>query len=246
MSDDSKKLPIIYCAIDTTDLDHAKALAAAMERAGCGIKLGMEFFNAQGPQGIKEIRNAYPELSLFIDLKYHDIPNTVAGAIRAITPIGADFVNVHASGGLEMMKYARNAMDEEADKVGVKPAKVLGVTMLTSLDDAAVTEVGFNGNSADNVKRLAKLTQKAGLDGVVCSAKEIEIVRQECGPDFDLMVPGIRPTGSDIGDQKRIMTPEEALHIGATHLVIGRPITQADDPASFALSLSTKLHKSAA
>ena len=94
MSDDSKKLPIIYCAIDTTDLDHAKALAAAMERAGCGIKLGMEFFNAQGPQGIKEIRNAYPELSLFIDLKYHDIPNTVAGAIRAITPIGADFVNV--------------------------------------------------------------------------------------------------------------------------------------------------------
>lgn len=246
MSDDSKKLPIIYCAIDTTDLDHAKALAAAMERAGCGIKLGMEFFNAQGPQGIKEIRNAYPELSLFIDLKYHDIPNTVAGAIRAITPIGADFVNVHASGGLEMMKYARNAMDEEADKVGVKPAKVLGVTMLTSLDDAAVTEVGFNGNSADNVRRLAKLTQKAGLDGVVCSAKEIEIVRQECGPDFDLMVPGIRPAGADIGDQKRVMTPEEALHIGATHLVIGRPITQADDPASFALSLSTKLHKSAA
>ena len=118
--------------------------------------------------------------------------------------------------------------------------------MLTSLDDAAVTEVGFNGNSADNVRRLAKLTQKAGLDGVVCSAKEIEIVRQECGPDFDLMVPGIRPTGSDIGDQKRIMTPEEALHIGATHLVIGRPITQADDPASFALTLSTKLHKSAA
>ena len=246
MSDDSKPLPIIYCAIDTTDLDHAKALAAAMERAGCGIKLGMEFFNAQGPQGIKEIRNAYPELSLFIDLKYHDIPNTVAGAIRAITPIGADFVNVHASGGLEMMKYARNAMDEEADKVGVKPAKVLGVTMLTSLDDAAVTEVGFNGNSADNVRRLAKLTQKAGLDGVVCSAKEIEIVRQECGPDFDLMVPGIRPAGADIGDQKRVMTPEEALHIGATHLVIGRPITQADDPASFALSLSTKLHKSAA
>lgn len=246
MPEENKPLPIIFCAIDTTDIEHAKALAAAMERAGCGIKLGMEFFNAQGPQGIREIKDSYPELALFIDLKYHDIPNTVAGAIRAIAPIGAEFVNVHASGGLDMMRAARDAMDEESDKVGTKPGKVLGVTVLTSLDDAAISDIGFQGSAADNVERLAALTQKASLDGVVCSAREIELVRKTCGADFDLMVPGIRPAGAENGDQKRVMTPEEALHIGATHLVIGRPITQAEDPASKAQSLSTKLHKRAA
>lgn len=239
-------LPPVFCAIDTTDLDHAMALAAAMQKAGCGIKLGLEFFNAHGPKGVREIRGSYEELPLFLDLKYHDIPNTVAGAMRAIAPLEADYVNIHASGGLAMMQAARAALREEADKLGMKQPKVLAVTILTSLDDSALAEAGFQPGLEDRVAQLAALTQKAELDGVVCSAREITLLRERCGEDFILMVPGIRPAGSAAGDQKRVMTPEEALQKGATHLVIGRPITGADDPGKAAATILQNLEKLAA
>ena len=224
----------IYCSIDTDDVAQAIQMAQRVVPAGCGIKLGMEFFNANGPQGIARVRDAVPDAPLFIDLKYHDIPNTVAGALRSITRLAPDFLNVHASGGPEMMKQGLAAMRDEAAKRNIKTPKLLAVTVLTSMDDAAVTSVGWQLPIADQVKRLALLTKNAGLDGVVCSPLEIKLVREACGPDFITMVPGIRPADSSAGDQKRIMTPLEATRAGATHLVIGRPITQAKDPAQAA------------
>ncbi|MCB1555816.1 MAG: orotidine-5'-phosphate decarboxylase [Alphaproteobacteria bacterium] len=224
----------VFCAIDTPDLDRARALAAAMERAGCGLKLGLEFFNAQGPQGVAEIRRAYEDLPLFLDLKFHDIPNTVAGAVRAVTRLGPAYMNVHASGGTAMMIAAHNAAAEEADKIGLPTPKILGVTLLTSLDEDTLTQVGYRDGLEERVVQLARLTRESGLAGVVCSAREIAAVRGACGPDFVLMGPGIRPVGAAHGDQKRVMTPSEALHAGATHLVIGRPITAAPDPENAA------------
>lgn len=243
------KLPLIFCAIDTVDLDHARALAAAMQKAECGVKFGLEFFNAHGPKAIQEIMDSYEDLAVFLDLKYHDIPNTVAGAMRAIAPLGVDYINVHASGGLAMMRAARETLVEEAGKAGAPVPQILGVTILTSLDEAALEETGFKPGLTARVTQLAQLTRKAGLDGVVCSAKEIETLRLACGPEFTLMVPGIRPAGAESGDQKRIMTPEDALQKGATHLVIGRPITRAEDPEGAALSilatLATTQHRQA-
>lgn len=241
-----KNLPAIFCAIDTTDIDRAIAIAAAMQRAGCGIKLGMEFFNSHGPQGVRQIKEAYQDLPLFLDLKYHDIPNTVAGAMRAVTYLGVDYVNIHASGGFDMMRAANDAVNEEADKQGCEPPKILAVTILTSLDDEALKALGQVTPVQEQVVRLAQLTQKAGLSGIVCSAHEIEAIRSVCGSEFVLMVPGIRPSGSAIGDQKRVMTPEQALQKGATHLVIGRPITGAEDPALAALDIIASLDKIAA
>lgn len=239
-------LPVIFCPIDTTDIAHAKDLAAAMQKAGCGIKLGLEFFNANGPQGVQEVTAAFPGLKLFIDLKYHDIPNTVAGAVRAITPLAPAYINVHATGGLEMMRAARDACDETAAKAGITAPKILGVTILTSLDESALAASGFRPGMSDRVIDLAQLTRQAGLDGVVCSAHEIEAIRREIGPDFTLMVPGIRPEGSSTDDQKRVMTPSEALEKGASHLVIGRPITRAEDPAAAAAAIMATLDRQAA
>lgn len=224
-------MPIIYASLDTDDVAAAIQMAGKVIPAGCGIKLGMEFFNANGPQGIAAVRERHPDVSLFIDLKYHDIPNTVAGALRSIARLAPDFVNVHASGGPDMMKAGLDALRDESDKRGIKTPKLLAVTVLTSMDDAAVTSVGWQLPIADQVKRLALLTKQCGLDGVVCSPLEIKIVRDTCGPDFVTMVPGIRPASSSTQDQKRVMTPKDAIQAGATHLVIGRPITQAADPA---------------
>lgn len=221
--------PKIFCAIDTPDLENAKSLSKKISGTGCGIKLGLEFFNAFGPQGVLEIKKIIGDTKLFLDLKYHDIPNTVASAIKAISAIGVDYLNVHASGGLEMMKAAKAACASET--------KLLAVTVLTSLDDSNLTAVGQSVPAADQVERLARLTQSAGLDGAVCSAHEISRLRTACGPNFVLMVPGIRPAGADADDQKRIMTPEEAIKAGATHLVIGRPITGATDPAAAATEI---------
>jgi orotidine-5'-phosphate decarboxylase len=213
----------VFCAIDKPDMDEALRLCDAITQAGASIKLGLEFFNALGIQGLKKIQDAYPDLPLFIDLKYHDIPNTVASAIRALTAqIKPAYLNVHASGGLEMMRAAKEACPPET--------KLLAVTLLTSLDEEAIGQIGYQENLRARVIQLAKLSQQAGLDGVVCSSHEIEAIRAACGDDFVLMVPGIRPAGSDAGDQKRVMTPADAMAKGATHLVIGRPITQSPDP----------------
>lgn len=218
-------LPLLYCALDTKDLGRARELASAVTEAGCGVKLGLEFFNTHGPQGVQMILEERVKPDVFLDLKYHDIPNTVAGAIESVASLDVSYLNVHASGGLEMMSVAKRSC--------AKTTRLLAVTILTSLNDSALEEVGQPGASAQ-VQRLATLTQKAGLDGVVCSAHEIKQLRDTLGSEFVLMVPGIRPAGSDAGDQKRIMTPREAVSLGATHLVIGRPITQAANPAQAA------------
>ncbi|MDP7143655.1 MAG: orotidine-5'-phosphate decarboxylase [Alphaproteobacteria bacterium] len=226
----------IYCALDTDSLDHALDMAGMMEQASCGLKLGMEFFNAQGPQGIAKIRAAHPDAPLFVDLKYHDIPNTVAGAVRAISQLEPAYINVHATGGRAMMRAAQEAMESVNNTT-----KLLAVTILTSMDESDLADIGMQTGTADRVRQLAKLTQDCGLAGIVCSSHEIEAVRAVCGPDFALMVPGIRPAGSAAGDQKRIMTPKDALDKGATHLVIGRPITQADDPLQAARDILATL-----
>ncbi len=217
----------IFCAIDTADLDHACDLAGKIAPVTGGIKLGLEFFNNFGPAGIERVLKSAPEAQLFIDLKFHDIPNTVAGAVRGIcNNFAPAYLNVHASGGEEMMRAAKDACGAYS--------KLLAVTILTSLDAAAIKQVGYGDDVSQQVERLALLTKQAGLGGVVCSAHEIERLRAACGDDFALMVPGIRPAGSDKGDQKRVMTPKEALSAGATHLVIGRPITSAPNPAKAA------------
>lgn len=225
----------LYCALDTTDMNHAKTLADAMQRANTGIKLGLEFFNAHGLSGVKEIKDAHPDLSLFLDLKFHDIPNTVAGAVKAVSALAPDYINLHASGGLEMMKAAKESLHEHA----ADPSKtqILAVTILTSLSDEALSQIGYKGDAEQSVKTLAALTAEAGLAGVVCSAREIKMLREQQGNNFVLMVPGIRPEGADHGDQKRVVTPAQAIRDGATHLVIGRPITQADSPYDAAVDI---------
>lgn len=230
----SPKNPI-FCALDTTDEARAASLARGLKGAVGGVKIGMEFFNARGPQGFRVVAEA--GLPVFLDLKLHDIPNTVAGGIRAVLPLKPAIVNVHAAGGLAMMRAAADA----AKEAGEARPLVIAVTMLTSLDQSDLAATGVTGTPADHVLRLAHLAAKAGLDGVVCSAHEIERLRAELGRDFKLIVPGIRPAGSDVADQKRIMTPSEALALGADILVIGRPITGAADPREAADAITASL-----
>ncbi|MBO6668145.1 orotidine-5'-phosphate decarboxylase [Parvibaculum sp.] len=218
----------VFCALDTTDLGRAEKLARSLKGSVGGAKIGMEFFNAHGPQGYLAVAAA--GLPIFLDLKLHDIPNTVAGGIRAILPLKPAIVNVHAAGGAAMMRAAADA----AREAGSDRPLVIGVTMLTSLDASDLADTGVSGTPSDHVRRLAGLAASSGLDGVVCSAHEIEVLRRDLGKEFKLVVPGIRPAGSDIADQKRIMTPAEALALGADILVIGRPITGAGDPRAAA------------
>ncbi len=219
--------PKIFCAIDTASLETARALVAGVGPITRGIKLGMEFFNTFGPSGVEDVMSACPQASLFIDLKFHDIPNTVAGTVRTLSKrLRPAYLNVHAAGGATMMKAARDACEPET--------KLLAVTVLTSLSHIELGDTGIDSPPLVQVERLARLAYSCGLDGVVCSAEEIATLRTKFGPDFTLMVPGIRPEGSDVQDQKRVMTPEKALEAGATHLVIGRPITGADDPVAAA------------
>lgn len=225
----------IFCALDTTDEARAVALAQGLKGSVGGVKIGMEFFYACGPQGFRAVAEA--GLPVFLDLKLHDIPNTVAGGIRAVLPLRPAIVNVHAAGGLAMMRAAAEAAREAGD---ARPL-VVGVTMLTSLDRSDLSQTGVAGTPADHVARLAHLAAEAGLDGVVCSAHEIERLRAELGPDFKLVVPGIRPALSDIGDQKRVMTPADALALGADILVIGRPITAAENPREAARAIAASL-----
>lgn len=230
----------VYCALDTTDLEKAMALATAIKPWVGGIKLGLEFFNANGPQGIARLASL--GLPVFADLKMHDIPNTVAGGIRAVLPLGVAIVNVHAAGGRAMMKAAVEA----AATAGPRRPKVIAVTVLTSMDATDLNETGVQGTPAEQVIRLATVARDAGLDGVVCSAHEIEPLRKALGPGFMLVVPGIRPAGADTGDQKRIMTPAQAIRQGADWLVIGRPITDAADPAAAARAIRDEVLQASA
>jgi orotidine-5'-phosphate decarboxylase len=231
------KNPFIYCALDTDDMARAQDLCTLLQPVNhhCGIKLGMQFFNTFGPQGVEELQKAAPDLSVFIDLKFYDIPNTCAQAVKTVSErLNPAYLNVHASGGADMM---RKAKDMCADGT-----KLLAVTILTSFDEAAIIEAGYKGGISDRVTEMAKLAQDSGLDGVVCSAHEIELIKESCGSDFITMVPGIRPVGSDANDQNRIMTPAQAHDTGATHIVIGRPITGHDDPAASVRSIINDLN----
>ena len=222
----------LIVALDAPDLDRAKGLCGALAGLVGGVKIGKEFFTRLGPGGVAEITAGGQPL--FLDLKFHDIPNTVAGAVRAAVALRPFMLNVHAAGGRAMMEAARDAAAEAAAETGCAPPLVLGVTVLTSLDDGDLAATGIAGGTLDQVKRLAALAQSSGLGGVVCSGAEIEALRALSGPDFKLVVPGIRPSRAPQGDQKRILTPAEAVARGADYLVIGRAITGADDPAAAA------------
>ena len=226
--------PLIFCALDTSDLEQAKTWASQIGPVTGALKLGMEFINSFGPQGIEAIQNSYPDAKLFIDLKFHDIPNTVAGAVRTTCArFSPAYLNVHAAGGKTMMQAAKDACS--------KDTKLLAVTILTSLSEEELNAVGYQQGLSERVIQMAKLTEESGLDGVVCSSKEIELIRQNCGTNFETMVPGIRPAGTDTQDQKRVMTPIEAMQKGATNLVVGRPITGAPDPAKAAQDILDSL-----
>lgn len=225
----------IFCAVDKATLADAKKLAGQLRGHVYGLKLGLEFFMAQGAPGYKALQQE--GLPLFLDVKLHDIPNTVAGAISSLAPLHPDFITIHTSGGRAMMEAAKQAL-LKADASGTK---LLGVTVLTSMDTADLEAVGQDKGVAGQVIRLARLAQESGLDGVICSPAEIEALRKACGPDFILMVPGIRPEGTVNQDQKRVMTPHEAVNAGATYLVIGRPITGDANPAEAARRIMATL-----
>ncbi|GAB6051788.1 orotidine-5'-phosphate decarboxylase [Magnetospira thiophila] len=225
----------IFVAIDTTDLTQALALAESLRGRVGGVKLGKEFLTAHGPQGAQKV--AACGMPLFLDTKFHDIPNTVAGALRAALPLKPRLINVHASGGAAMMRAAAEA----AAEAGEERPLVLAVTVLTSLDEADLQAIGIPDPVQTQVLRLARLAQDNGLDGVVCSAHEVTALRAACGPDFKLLTPGIRPQWAATGDQKRIVTPAEAVRLGADYLVIGRPITGADDPAAAARRIGDEI-----
>lgn len=225
----------IYVALDSPDIDTAVDMARRLKGLVGGVKLGKEFFVANGPQGVRAVTDI--GMPLFLDLKFHDIPNTVAGAVRSAMPMAPTILNVHAGGGAAMMRAARAALDEVS---GPRPL-LIAVTVLTSLGDEDMLELGFANNAEEQVVRMAALTRVCGLDGVVCSPREIGPIRGVCGPDFKLVVPGIRPAWAAVGDQKRIMTPADAVRAGADYLVIGRPITAADDPVAAAKRIAEEL-----
>ncbi len=220
----------IYVAIDTPDLATAKAIVARVRHHVGGIKLGLEFFSANGRSGIREMADL--RLPIFLDLKFHDIPNTVAKAIQALRPLEPAIITVHAAGGRAMM--------EDAKAAAPKNTKVVGVTVLTSLDGDDLESIGVSDGAHEQVSRLTELARDAGLDGVVCSGSEVGAAKK-LWPDGFFVVPGVRPPDSDLGDQKRVMTPRKALDAGASILIIGRPITQASDPDRAARAIEATL-----
>lgn len=215
--------PRVIVALDFPDANRALALAARLEPSACRLKVGKELFTAAGPGVIEKLRGA--GFGIFLDLKYHDIPNTVAGACAAAADLGVWMINVHALGGRAMMAAASGALAGRSSR-----PKLVAVTLLTSMGEPDMRDIGIAGSPQDTVGRLAQLAQSCGLDGVVCSAQEARALRQQCGQNFLLVTPGIRPAGSGANDQRRVATPREALADGADYLVIGRPITHAPDP----------------
>lgn len=215
--------PRIIVALDFSDARSALALVDRLAPALCRLKVGKELFTAAGPSLIETL--VQRGFAVFLDMKYHDIPNTVASACKAAAALGVWMINVHALGGRAMMEAAREALASRK-----QPPKLIAVTLLTSMGERELAEVGISAGPAQAVLRLARLARDSGLDGVVCSAQEAALLRQECGDGFCLVTPGIRPDQAGNDDQKRVMTPRAALANGADYLVIGRPITRAADP----------------
>lgn len=215
--------PRILVALDYAQPTEALALAERLDPQGCRLKVGKELFTLAGPAVVEQLQQLGFEV--FLDLKFHDIPNTVAQAVKAAASLGVWMVNVHALGGRRMLEAAREALEH----VQQRP-HLIAVTVLTSMDEEDLHEIGLMGSPAQHVEHLAGLARQCGLDGVVCSAREANELRRMWGPRGLLVTPGVRPRGSDVGDQRRVVTPGEAIALGASHLVVGRPITRADDP----------------
>jgi orotidine-5'-phosphate decarboxylase len=228
----------LLVALDVDTVADARALADRLRGAVGGFKVGSRLFTSEGPAFVEELASRGDRV--FLDLKFHDIPNTVAGAVAAATRLGVWMLNVHASGGSTMMRAARAAADEEAARRSRPAPLVIAVTMLTSLDQQALSEIGLSASVAEQVGRLAALTESAGLDGVVASPQEIEIIRRRCGRRFAIVTPGIRGAGDQRGDQSRTLSAAEALAAGATYLVVGRPIIAAADPRAAAEKIAAE------
>jgi orotidine-5'-phosphate decarboxylase len=213
----------IVVALDFPDMQQAIAMADQLDPSLCRLKVGKELYTATGPVILEELHKRNYEV--FLDLKFHDIPNTCAKAVGVAADLGVWMVNVHASGGQRMMEAARNELEKKSHQ-----PLLIGVTVLTSMEQRDLAGIGLDVEPMKQVERLAKLTQSSGLDGVVCSAREVDLIRDVCGPEFLTVTPGIRPAGSDQGDQRRVLTPEQAVKAGVDYMVIGRPITQAGNP----------------
>jgi orotidine-5'-phosphate decarboxylase len=220
----------IFVAIDTPDLARARAIADAVRGTAGGLKLGLEFFSAHGPDGVRKMGEF--GLPIFLDLKLHDIPNTVAKAVEALRPLEPAILTVHAAGGRAMMEAAKAAAPSST--------RIVAVTVLTSLDETDLATAGVSGSPAEQVERLATLARGSTVDGIVCSGAEVAAARA-AWPDGFFVVPGVRPAGADVGDQKRVVTPAQALDDGASVLVIGRPITGSPDPARAIMDIAASL-----
>lgn len=230
----------IIVALDVPDLAAGEKLVDRLSPYAGMFKVGLEFFTAAGPAAVRMVKERGGRV--FADLKFHDIPNTVAGAARALVRLGVDMLNVHAAGGKAMLQAAATAVREEAAALNRPAPVIIAVTVLTSLDREALRcEVGIEREVEEQVARWALLAREAGLDGVVASPREIRAIREACGPEFVIVTPGVRPAGSDRGDQRRVMTPAEALREGASYLVIGRPITAAPDPVAAARAIAAEI-----
>ncbi|WP_300433552.1 orotidine-5'-phosphate decarboxylase [uncultured Thalassolituus sp.] len=214
----------IVVALDFPSMDQALAMADQLDPDLCRVKVGKELYTATGPAILEELHKRNYEV--FLDLKFHDIPNTCAKAVGVAADLGVWMVNVHASGGQRMMEAARNELEKKSHK-----PLLIGVTVLTSMEQCDLAGIGLDIEPMVQVERLAKLAQSSGMDGVVCSAREVSLIRDVCGPGFLTVTPGIRPEGADIGDQKRVMTPREAVEAGVDYMVIGRPVTSSLYPA---------------
>jgi len=224
----------IIVALDYDNAAAALALSDNLDPALCRVKVGNELFTRAGPALVEQLQER--GFDVFLDLKYHDIPNTVAAAVRSAADLGVWMVNVHAGGGTRMMIAAREAAEASAHK-----PLLIGVTVLTSMSESDLVELGHEQAPVDRVSQLAKLVFDSGLDGVVCSAEEATMLRQQCGPEFTLVTPGIRLAGDDAGDQRRVVTPADALAKGSDYLVIGRSITQAEDPVATLVKIHADL-----
>ncbi len=222
----------LLVALDVDTVEEALALAERLGGAVGGFKIGSRLFTSRGPAFVERLVERGERV--FLDLKFHDIPNTVAGAVTAAARLGVWMLNVHAAGGAAMMRAAKDAALEAAARAAKPPPLVIAVTVLTSFDPPTLATIGVTTSVADHVKRLAALTQAAGLDGVVASPHEIGLIREACGPDFSIVTPGIRGAADERGDQRRTLSAAEALAAGASYLVVGRPIIAAPDPRAAA------------
>lgn len=229
----------IICALDTKETQQALSFSTQLKPHIGAIKLGLEFFTSQGSENVRRLVET--GVPVFLDLKFHDIPNTVQEAVRAATQLGVFMMTVHTLGGRTMMQKAAETAQEEASKLGITKPLIVGVTVLTSMDASDLNEIGIHAEPANQVSTLAKLAKDSGLDGIVCSSHEVANVKTLCGKDFKTVVPGIRPSGTDIGDQKRVTTPLQAIENGADFLVVGRPITRAENPVNAAEDIARSL-----